>query len=135
MNDLNPVTYQRIGAKEKSTEMGFLAQEVAVVLEAHGLADSGLVHQSSPESMMTMRYNDLLAPMIKAIQELDAENRQKDAHIAAVEQRLSDQQAELLAVVKAQQAQMQAQQSQMEAQSEQIARMEVMLVNDTLVSR
>ena len=84
---------------------------------------------------MTMRYNDLLAPMIKAIQELDAENRQKDAHIAAVEQRLSDQQAELLAVVKAQQAQMQAQQSQMEAQSEQIARMEVMLVNDTLVSR
>ena len=59
--------------------MGLLAQEVEATLEKHGLGNSGMVHQPTEDSYMSLRYNDLLAPMIKAIQELDAQHKQEVA--------------------------------------------------------
>ena len=78
--------------------MGLLAQEVAATLEKHGMSNSGMVHQSTEESYMSLRYNDLLAPMIKAIQELDEKNQ-------ILEAQLKSQQQELLAIVYSQQEQ------------------------------
>jgi len=89
--------------------MGLLAQEVEATLEKHGLGNSGMVHQPTEEAYMSLRYNDLLAPMIKAIQELDTQHiaaiEEKDEQIALLEQKLETQQEELLAIVQSQQEQ------------------------------
>ncbi len=99
VNDLNPVSYHRINSSSDDIEMGLLAQEVEEVLAAHGLSNSGMVHQASEDAYRSVRYNDLLAPMIRAIQELDDAAEAKDQQIASLEQRLQSQQEELLAVV------------------------------------
>ena len=57
-----------------------------------------MVHQPTEDAYMSLRYNDLLAPMIKAIQELDEKNQ-------TLEALLKSQQEELLAIVQSQQEQ------------------------------
>ena len=54
---------------------------------------------------MSLRYNDLLAPMIKAIQELDDAADTKDEQIASLQKQLQTQNEELLAIVQSQQEQ------------------------------
>ena len=71
INDLNPVRYHRINNPESDIEMGLMAQEVEVTLAKHGLGNSGMVVQPDDKGYLYLRYNDLLAPMIKALQELD----------------------------------------------------------------
>ena len=105
INDLNPVSYHRTNNPEGDIEMGLLAQEVEATLEKHGLGNSGMVHQPTEDSYMSLRYNDLLAPMIKAIQELDDASEAKDAEIASLQTQLQSQQEELLAIVQSQQEQ------------------------------
>jgi hypothetical protein len=105
VNDLNPVSYHRTNNPEPDIEGGLLAQEVEAALKKHGLGDSGMVHQPSEDSYMSLRYNDLLAPMIKAIQELDDASEAKDAEIASLQTQLQSQQEELLAIVQSQQEQ------------------------------
>ena len=98
VNDLNPVSYQRTNNPESDIEMGLLAQEVEATLRKHGLGNSGMVYQPTEDSYMSLRHNDLLAPMIKAIQELDEKNQ-------TLEAQLESQQEELLAIVQSQQEQ------------------------------
>jgi hypothetical protein len=105
INDLKPVVYHRINNDAPDVEMGLLAQEVATTLQKHGLGNSGMVHQPTEDAYMSIRYNDLLAPIIKAIQELDDASEAKDEQIALLEQKLKSQQEELLAIVQSQQEQ------------------------------
>ncbi|MDB4491133.1 tail fiber domain-containing protein [Luminiphilus sp.] len=105
INDLNPVAYRRINNEGLGIELGMLAQDVASTLERHGLADSGMVIQPDEKGYLYLRYNDLLAPMIKAIQELDDSSVAKDEQIALLEEKLETQQEELLAIVQSQQEQ------------------------------
>ena len=105
VNDLNPVSYHRINNSHSDIEMGLLAQEVEATLEKHGLGNSGMVHQPTEDAYMSLRYNDLLAPMIRAIQELDDASEAKDAQIASLQKQLQSQQEELLALVQSQQEQ------------------------------
>ncbi|MDB2667638.1 tail fiber domain-containing protein [Luminiphilus sp.] len=119
INDLTPVSYKRINDKAGTVEMGLLAQDVAASLAKYGLSDSGMVHQANEDAYMSLRYNDLLAPMIKAIQELSEQSKSlqeqskslqeqsksKDETIAMLEKRLESQQSELLVVLKQQQDQ------------------------------
>ena len=102
INDLNPVSYHRIDNSSDDIEMGLLAQEVEEVLATHGLSNSGMVHQASEDAHRSVRYNDLLAPMIKALQELDAQHKQE---VAVLREQLASQQEELFAVVRSQQKQ------------------------------
>ena len=99
---LNPVSYHRINNPESDIEMGLLAQEVEATLARHGLGNSGMVHQPTEDAYMSIRYNDLLAPMIKAIQELDAQHKQE---VTSLQEQLQSQQEELLAIVESQQEQ------------------------------
>ena len=92
--------------------MGLLAQDVAATLAKYGLSGSGMVHQANEDAYMSLRYNDLLAPMIKAIQELSeqskslhAQSKSKDETIATLETRLESQQQEMIALLKQQQEQ------------------------------
>ena len=105
INDLNPVRYHRINNPESDIEMGLMAQEVEAALAKHGLGNSGMVIKPDEKGYLYLRYNDLLAPMIRAIQELDDASEAKDRQIAALEQHLQSQQKELLAVVQTQQEQ------------------------------
>jgi hypothetical protein len=105
INDLNPVRYHRINNPESDIEMGLMAQEVAATLAKHGLGNSGMVVQPDEKGYLYLRYNDLLAPMIKAIQELDDASEAKDEQIASLQQKLESQQEELLAIVQSQQEQ------------------------------
>lgn len=103
VNDLHPVSYHRTNNPEGDIEMGLLAQEVEATLEKHGLGNSGMVHKPTEEAYMSLRYNDLLAPMIKAIQELDDASEVKDAEIASLKQQFQSQQEELFAIAQSQQ--------------------------------
>jgi hypothetical protein len=105
INDLNPVRYHRINNPKSDIEMGLMAQEVEATLAKHGLGNSGMVIAPDEKGYLYLRYNDLLAPMIRAIQELDDASEAKDRQIAALERRLQSQQKELLAVVQTQQEQ------------------------------
>jgi tellurite resistance-related uncharacterized protein len=127
IKDLNPVSYHRINSDSDDIEMGLLAQEVEEVLAAHGLSNSGMVHQASEDAYRSVRYNDLLAPMIRAIQQLDDAVETKDQQIASLEQRLQSQREELVVVVRSQQEQMATQQEQMAMQQEQIAQLQRMV--------
>ena len=102
INDLNPVRYHRINNPESDIEMGLMAQEVELTLAKHGLGNSGMVVQPDGKGYLYLRYNDLLAPMIKAIQELDAQHKQE---VASLQEQLQSQQEELLAIVQSQQEQ------------------------------
>lgn len=87
INDLNPVSYKFIeGGKEVvdgdtisvpglRTHYGLIAQEVKEVLDASGVEDfAGWVKMdmSDEDSMQGLRYDQFIAPLIKAVQELTA---------------------------------------------------------------
>ncbi|KAF0194483.1 MAG: hypothetical protein FD166_3457, partial [Bacteroidetes bacterium] len=63
----------RINDENRKKEFGFIAQEVEVALTEAGASDTGII-SIDDEGLYSMRYNDLIAPMVKAIQELSKEN-------------------------------------------------------------
>ena len=105
INDLRPVMYHRINNQAADLDMGLLAQDVESALMKHGMSDVGTVRNATEEGYQSVRYNDLLAPMIRAIQELDDASEAKDAQIASLQEQLQSQQEELLALVQSQQEQ------------------------------
>lgn len=87
INELNPVSYKFIeGSKQvvngdvvsipgSRTHYGLIAQEVKEVLDASGVEDfAGWVKMDMDEedSMQGLRYDQFVAPLIKAVQELTA---------------------------------------------------------------
>ena len=63
IKDLKPVSYTR-----KKLEYGIIAQELETSLQKYGANTNGIITKDD-QGMYSVRYNDLLAPMIKAIQE------------------------------------------------------------------
>ncbi|MBK8501832.1 MAG: tail fiber domain-containing protein [Saprospiraceae bacterium] len=68
IKDLHPVVYHRISNTEPDLEMGLIAQELDSVLMKHGATNIGMINRGS-DGYLSVRYNDLFAPLIKAIQE------------------------------------------------------------------
>lgn len=75
ISKLRPVSYSRINDVGSKTEYGFIAQEVEEVLKDFKADNLGMVSIDS-EGMYSLRYNDLIAPLVKAIQELKKENEE-----------------------------------------------------------
>ena len=73
INKLRPVSYTRNNDESQKTEYGLIAQEVEEVLKDEGAENTGML-TITHEGMYELRYNDLLAQLIKAIQELKNEN-------------------------------------------------------------
>jgi len=73
ISELKPVSYIRKNDEKERTEYGFIAQEVQQVLKKNGVDNSGMI-TIDDKGYYQLRYNDLLAPIIKAIQELKNEN-------------------------------------------------------------
>ena len=65
---LHPVSYYRNNDESKKTEYGFIAQELEATLNNAGATNNGIISKDD-KGMYSVRYNDLLAPMVKAIQE------------------------------------------------------------------
>lgn len=65
---LHPVAYHRNNDERQRTEYGFIAQELEEVLEQFGADNNGIISKED-NGMYGVRYTDLLAPMVKAIQE------------------------------------------------------------------
>jgi len=83
INDLNPALYHRINNESPDMEMGIIGQELKAVLEKYHASDLGIVNQVG-DDYMTVRYNDLFAPLIKAVQELSAENTALKSEVAEI---------------------------------------------------
>jgi hypothetical protein len=65
---LRPVSYTRNNDEAQKKEYGFIAQELEEVLNNSGAVDNGIIRKDD-EGMLSVRYNDLIAPMVAAIQE------------------------------------------------------------------
>ncbi|AXE17090.1 hypothetical protein DR864_04740 [Runella rosea] len=72
LKELRPVTYHRKNNPSKDLEMGLIAQEVEETLNKLGIKDLGLLHKDE-NGYLSLRYNDLIAVLVKAIQEQQAE--------------------------------------------------------------
>lgn len=75
ISKLNPVYYTRINDEKQKPEYGFIGQEVDSLLRECNVDPSGMI-TITDEGKYELRYNDLFAPIVKAIQELKAENEQ-----------------------------------------------------------
>ena len=64
--------YHRKANSKSDLEIGLIAQELQSTLSRFGQQSVGMVHQVA-DGFYAVRYNDLLAPMIKAMQELKEE--------------------------------------------------------------
>jgi uncharacterized protein len=62
------VSYLRINDENKKREYGFIAQELEEALLESGVSNSGIISRDD-KGMLSVRYNDLMAPMVKAMQE------------------------------------------------------------------
>jgi hypothetical protein len=67
-----------------TTEYGFIAQDLESALVKFGATNNGIINKDS-EGMYGVRYNDLLAPMVKAIQEQQAIIEELKAKIEKLE--------------------------------------------------
>ncbi len=69
INKLRPVSYTRLSDENQKTEYGFISQEVDVLLKEVSQENTGMISVDN-EGTYSLRYNDLIALMVKAIQEL-----------------------------------------------------------------
>ncbi len=72
IKQLRPVSYIRKNDESHKREYGFIAQELQETLKKNGAADSGIVTEDG-NAMLSVRYNDLFAPLVKAVQEQQKE--------------------------------------------------------------
>jgi len=81
INSLNPVQYNRYvqddlvpdGKVLEDKHWGLIAQEVRTAMEEAGVSESIAWHHEEDIDRYSLAYTELIAPMIKAIQELKAE--------------------------------------------------------------
>ncbi len=69
---LCPVVYHRTNHSLPDRELGFIAQELQEAMPQLGIKNWGMVH-ADDKGFLTVRYNDLIAPLIKAMQEQQAQ--------------------------------------------------------------
>jgi trimeric autotransporter adhesin len=75
IKNLNPVSYTRKDDDSKKVEYGFIAQEIEESLTKSNASNTGIITKGD-DGMYGVRYNDLIAPIVNALQELDEKNKQ-----------------------------------------------------------
>jgi len=73
VSKLNPVSYVRNNDESKKREYGFIAQDLEEALNTSGAGGSNGIISKDDKGMYGVRYNDLMAPLVKAVQELNEE--------------------------------------------------------------
>lgn len=98
INELKPVNYYRKKSHKKNIELGFIAQDLKATLSKFGFEENELgLLTKDDNGLYSVRYNDLIAPVVKAIQEqsdeinrLKEENKNLKERLIAIEKALSD---------------------------------------------
>lgn len=93
VNRLRPVAYRwRVDKRDETrrgpqrrTKHGFVAQELEETLKTLGVEFDGLEVPATPEGRYGLAYTELLAPMVKAMQEMSAKIEDLTARVAALE--------------------------------------------------
>ena len=91
---LNPVSYVRKDDESRKTEYGLIAQEVEDILKEEGITNVGMLTVDN-DGNYELRYNDLIAPIIKSIQELKHQNDE----LASTNKQLAEQNETLKKVI------------------------------------
>ncbi|MGB2685549.1 MAG: tail fiber domain-containing protein, partial [Olleya sp.] len=86
INTLRPVSYFRNNDEDHKLEYGFIAQELKEALNKSTSKTNGIITEDS-EGMLSVRYNDLFSPIVKAIQEQSSEIEQLKAENEALKQK------------------------------------------------
>jgi hypothetical protein len=77
--------YVRLTEVGTRKHTGFVAQELRTALGTDAYGMWCLSDVADPESQQALRYEEMIAPLVKAVQELAAENRALAARVAALE--------------------------------------------------
>ena len=85
ISKLKPVSYTRNYDDSKKREYGFIAQDLEETLNASGASDNGIISKDDA-GMYSVRYNDLMSPMVKAIQEQQTMIQEQQVLIKAMKQ-------------------------------------------------
>lgn len=74
INKVRPVEYIRINSEIKKKEWGVIAQELQRTIEEEAYENASIVEKdNNKDEYLYISYNQIIAPMIKAIQELSEE--------------------------------------------------------------
>lgn len=96
VNKLHPVEYIRTNNESKTKEWGVIAQELQQILEEANYKNAGIVQEDgSAKKMLSVRYTDLIAPMIKGMQELTIQNKKFEEKNNQQKERIDQLQLEL----------------------------------------
>jgi hypothetical protein len=87
IEQLKPVDYIRKNNEDKTREIGFIAQDVEDLLAEVGYTDQGFLHKDD-EGYMSLRYNDFIALLTKAIQEQQEIIEEQDNEIKSMKSEL-----------------------------------------------
>src|SRR5690606_2517824 len=87
----NPAMKRAMDEKSKVVYTGFVAQEVAQVAEKMGYDFSGVDKpKNENESFYAIRYAEFVVPLVKAVQELSAENDALKTRLEKIEALLAN---------------------------------------------
>ncbi len=87
LDQLRPVDYVRKNNDQKTREIGLIAQEVQQTLSDINYTDQGML-TADDEGYLSLRYNDLIPVIIKAIKELKTENEELKETIQELKKQL-----------------------------------------------
>jgi len=76
--------------QQKRVHTGFVAQDVEKAAQSIGYDFSGVDAAENENSLYGLRYSEFIMPLIKAVQELSAENKAKDAIIASSQEQVKE---------------------------------------------
>ena len=89
--------------KEQVTQTGFVAQEVAATAKKMGFNFSGIDAPANDKDVYGLRYAEFVVPLVKAVQELNANNTKQQQELESMKitiANLQQQMADLKALIK-----------------------------------
>ena len=94
VKQLQPVDYMRKNNEHKTREMGFIAQDVEALLTKVGYTEQGFLTKDD-KGFMSLRYNDFIALLTKAIQEQQDIIEEQNGEIKSLQSSVGSQQSEI----------------------------------------
>jgi len=93
INKLQPVTYNmNLGPNSPHANKlytGLVAQDVEKAAKGIKYDFSGIDIDTSGDSLYSLRYSDFIVPLVQAVQELSAQNEEKDLAIASLQKQIN----------------------------------------------
>jgi hypothetical protein len=77
-------------ARQQIAHTGFIAQEVEEAAKSLGYDFSGIDAAKTENSLYQLRYSEFVVPLVKAVQELSAQNEAKDAAIVSLQNQIDE---------------------------------------------